>query len=418
MLRKIFSKILFSSIICSLIFLILLAFGWGSFSNWIENDEYKETRQFTATPLEILNQYSKLNQNGIIPFEEAQKRAKEAVLSLRYKENNYYWLADLQGHLIAHPFKPELAGKTLTVKTLNGKLFSEEVAEIAKTKGEGFLRYRWTKPGSDKIAEKISYVKIFPKWGWIVGAGVYLDDVEATKRKAFGYIAGIAALMITFAAIFVKLTSSFLKPLKTATNTLKKLAENDNEPNKRIEIEGDDEIGELAKWFNVFMDKTIEKHTSALMEKQKTLQLTKDELAEFNEKLGESAESYRLLIAQLPDMVAVHKDGRILYCNQAFIEASQREIEEILDSEITGFFEEKGKESLLQKTIATLEGKDVPNYELVMESKSGQRRQLLVKGAAIDYDGAPAFLMLFKDVTEHKALESQLAQAQKLESIG
>ncbi len=83
-----------------------------------------------------------------------------------------------------HPIKPSLNGKNLSkVKDKKGKLFIQEMSNIAKTKRGGVVEYYWSKPGHNEPVLKISYVELFKPWGWVIGTGVYTDDIEAQIKE-------------------------------------------------------------------------------------------------------------------------------------------------------------------------------------------------------------------------------------------
>jgi len=138
---------------------------------------------------------------------EAKKQALAAVSKLRYNGGEYFWINDLHPTMLMHPIKPELNGKDLTgFKDPNGFHLFVAFAEKGKSdKGEGFIPYLWPKPGSPKPVPKISFVRNFKQWQWIVGSGVYVDDVETAiasfRNKVL--IGFTLAFLLAFALFFV-----------------------------------------------------------------------------------------------------------------------------------------------------------------------------------------------------------------------
>ena len=117
--------------------------------------------------------------------EEHKADIASFVGALRYGPENkdYFWINDLEPRMILHPYKPELNGKDLSDnKDPNGKRLFVEFVRVCKEKGEGFVDYMWPKPGMDEPQPKLSFVKLLPEWGWIVGAGIYIDDVDALVK--------------------------------------------------------------------------------------------------------------------------------------------------------------------------------------------------------------------------------------------
>jgi methyl-accepting chemotaxis protein len=122
---------------------------------------------------------------------ESRLQANSAAIieNLRYGPENkdYFWINDTRPAMIMHPYKPQLNGKDLSAsQDPNGKKLFVEMVKVCKENGEGFVDYHWPKYGADEPQPKVSFVKLFKKWNWIIGTGVYMDDIEAivAARKA------------------------------------------------------------------------------------------------------------------------------------------------------------------------------------------------------------------------------------------
>ena len=125
---------------------------------------------------------------------EAKLQANSAAIieNLRYgpESKDYFWINDMHPTMIMHPYKPKLNGKDLSqIKDPNGKKLFVEFAKVCREKGEGFVDYYWPKYGADKPQPKVSFVKLFKKWNWIIGTGMYIDDVETLVDARKGEIA-------------------------------------------------------------------------------------------------------------------------------------------------------------------------------------------------------------------------------------
>ncbi|MEY2634058.1 MAG: hypothetical protein RIR00_2712 [Pseudomonadota bacterium] len=121
---------------------------------------------------------------GRLEEAQAKQNALEALRALRYDGNEYFWVNDLASRVLMHPIKPELEGKDLSgLKDPNGKLLFTEFVRTVKAQGSGFVDYYWPKPGSEAPVAKISFVQGFAPWGWVVGSGIYVDDVNAIFRS-------------------------------------------------------------------------------------------------------------------------------------------------------------------------------------------------------------------------------------------
>lgn len=118
---------------------------------------------------------------------ENQDKAKAAIKRLRFGVDGYFWINDYTPKMVMHPTNPALDGKDLSQnKDPNGKLLFNEFVAVTTKSGKGVVDYMWPKPGFEKPQPKISFVEGIKEWNWIVGTGVYADDIDAliAKEKA------------------------------------------------------------------------------------------------------------------------------------------------------------------------------------------------------------------------------------------
>jgi len=138
---------------------------------------------------------------GRMPRGQAQQAALRTLAGLRYDGAEYFWVNDMHPRVLMHPIKPELDGKDVGgMKDPNGlALFQAFVAEVRRA-GKGFVAYQWPKPGHDQPVDKVSYVMGFEPWGWIIGSGVYVDDLRQAALQRAAWMAGIVAGALMLAA--------------------------------------------------------------------------------------------------------------------------------------------------------------------------------------------------------------------------
>lgn len=186
----------------------------------------KETiRDLTRSAAHILEYYENKSQNGELSREEAQHKAMEEVRALRYGPENrdYFWINDMRPFMVMHPYRPDLEGKNIAdFKDPHGVLLFKEFVEATKENGTGYVSYSWQwKDDSTRIVPKLSYVQRFPPWQWIIGTGIYLEDV----RKEISLIT--QKLTVLFALIFavVVLSSGYVIRQGLQEATRKRLAE-------------------------------------------------------------------------------------------------------------------------------------------------------------------------------------------------
>jgi methyl-accepting chemotaxis protein len=217
-----------------------------------------ELRHLGDLALGIVKEEHAAAQKGGVSDADAQKRAMARVAALRYGNNDYYWINDMHPKMVMHPIRAEMNGNDLsTYKDPNGKLLFVDFVETVKKSGSGFVPYEWPKPGFDKPQPKLSYVVGFAPWNWVIGTGVYIDDLKAqawvsTQRSLI--IAGAILLLMLAVSIFV--ARSITAPLQCMTVTMNELAGGKLD----VEVPGigrGDEIGEMAKAVEVFKSNAV-----------------------------------------------------------------------------------------------------------------------------------------------------------------
>jgi methyl-accepting chemotaxis protein len=152
---------------------------------------------------------------GKLTEEAAKEAAKAAVKALRYSGSEYFWINDMHPTMVMHPIKPELDGHDLTEnKDPAGKHLFLEFVQTVKSDGGGFVWYLWPKPGSDTPVQKVSFVKGFEPWAWVIGSGVYVDNVAAAVSKRLSLAGGSAAVLaLLLIAVSVLITRSVIDQL-------------------------------------------------------------------------------------------------------------------------------------------------------------------------------------------------------------
>jgi len=149
----------------------------------IRKEVSKYLKEQTSFIFSIIEKEYETHKNTLTEA-ELQHRIKAIISESRYGENGYFWINDTKAVIVDHPIKPKLNGRNLANFTDKGgkKIFSE-FARVASASGEGFVDYVWPKPGFDKPQPKISFVKIFKPYNWVVGTGAYVSDVTSSIQK-------------------------------------------------------------------------------------------------------------------------------------------------------------------------------------------------------------------------------------------
>ncbi|WP_108063833.1 methyl-accepting chemotaxis protein [Poseidonibacter lekithochrous] len=121
---------------------------------------------------------------GTVSDDELKELIRNTVKSTRYGKTGYFWINDTAAKIVMHPIKPQLDGKDLAnYKDKGGKKIFSEFARVASSSGEGFVDYVWPKPGFEAPQDKVSFVKLFKPFNWVVGTGEYVDNVSDKLKK-------------------------------------------------------------------------------------------------------------------------------------------------------------------------------------------------------------------------------------------
>ena len=227
----------------------------------IHDDLYQGKAQQTQHVVQaasgILNYYHGLETAGSLSREAAQQQALSVVSQLRYDHDDYFWINDLRPFMVMHPTNPKLDGKDLSaIKDPDGFALFSEMARLAKDEGAGMVNYRWPKPGSEAPVQKTSYVQLFEPWGWVIGSGVYIDDMQAEfwaqVWKACWAGLGIALIM---AALVTVIARSIVRPLQETVQAMANIASGESDLTRSLDTHGQDEVTALAQHFNAFTAK-------------------------------------------------------------------------------------------------------------------------------------------------------------------
>ncbi|QPG62136.1 methyl-accepting chemotaxis protein [Pseudomonas sp. BIGb0427] len=217
----------------------------------------EKTRHVVETAAGVLAYYQGLEAAGTLSRDAAQQQALSAVRGLRYDQNDYFWINDLGPKMIMHPTNPKLDGQDLSaIRDPDGFALFNEMAALAKAKGAGSIDYRWPKPGASEPVKKTSYVQLFKPWGWVIGSGVYIDDMqdEFLRQLRDASILGLGiALVMTLLVVLI--ARSIARPLQEAVDAMATIASGESDLTRRLDTHGNDEVTQLGIHFNSFTGK-------------------------------------------------------------------------------------------------------------------------------------------------------------------
>ncbi|MET0071265.1 MAG: methyl-accepting chemotaxis protein [Candidatus Thiodiazotropha sp.] len=250
-------KLWLLTLVTSIGFFVITTLALEEYHRDLMKEKLIQTKVLVESAHSLISDYHLRLEKGDISKQEAQQMAMESIKGLRYDETNYFWINDMDARIVMHPIKPQIDGKDMSsFADPDGKLIFSEFAAIAKGEGEGMVPYKWPKPGSDEPVNKISYVKGFKPWGWVVGTGVYLDDVETEFwNNAFLLTATAIAVLVLLFGLSVIITRSIIRPLSETTAMLDDISKGDGDLTRRLSESGNDEVAQLSEAFNHFVEK-------------------------------------------------------------------------------------------------------------------------------------------------------------------
>ena len=218
----------------------------------------------------VIESYQHQQNAGALSESEAKSRAMAAIRSMRFGDNDYVWINDMTPKMVMHPIKPELDGKDLSgMHDPNGLALFVAMVDTVRQQGSGFVSYQWAKPGHEHPVPKVSFVKGFVPWGWVIGAGVYVDDVDAAFQREAMIIGGVILAVIVVSAIISLLISHHtVRPIESLNHQMTSIAGGHLEQVVQG-VERGDEIGSMATAVETFRLAAIERNRLEQQEKER-----------------------------------------------------------------------------------------------------------------------------------------------------
>ena len=175
-------------------------------------DKKRSMKNLTQTAWSTLAYFHNLQQIGKISIEDAKKSAITQLRNIRYGKNNkhYFWILNMRGTTLMHPYILKHEGVDMADLTdIDGKFFIKEFIQVAKNQKEGIVKYKWQiDDNQNTVGTKISYVKLFAPWGWIIGTGTYMEDINLHITSY------ISSILLTMFLIISSVTLIYIYVLK------------------------------------------------------------------------------------------------------------------------------------------------------------------------------------------------------------
>jgi methyl-accepting chemotaxis protein len=304
----------------------LVLVGLSSFMLWQQYQGSYDLRrisikQSVETVTSIVDWAYKQELAGTMTRAQAQAMATKAVNDARYSGKEYFWINDMDARMVTHPFRPDLNGKDVSsMKDPDGNAIFIQFNDAVRKDGSGFLSYQWPKPGLDKPVEKVSFVTGFKPWGWVIGSGLYMDDLRAEFLKSLSKTALVIAAAIAVVIILAtKITHSITHPLDRAVGVA--LAVSRGRLDNDVETTALDETGQLLRSMGEMQSTLIayeaaqkemaRQHAAGMLDYVMPLQ----QLDGFYHSMGESVntlvQSHIADTLKIVEVVAGYSEGRL-----------------------------------------------------------------------------------------------------------
>ncbi|MDP2890342.1 MAG: cache domain-containing protein, partial [Bacteroidota bacterium] len=355
-MKKVYLKIIIPSAVSILLFILtIFLIIIPRFQENIMNGKREMIKELTNSALSIVSKYENDERNGILTHEMAQETAISRIQYLRYGDENkdYFWITDMHPNMVMHPYRTDLNGKDLSnFRDPHGTLLFVECVKTVEKSGHGYVNYMWQwKEDSLHIVPKLSYVKAFNAWGWIIGTGIYIEDVKkeikALTKKLIWISTGISILI-----------ASLLFFISQQSLTIEK---------KRAKAEND---------------------------------------------LNESKEKYRTLVEAATEGLIMLADGRITFLNGVVCKMTGFANTELLNLPIIAMVSENNNKDLIETFSQNMirEGQ----YDIHLKKKNGGFIEVLITSSSAVFSGREVNIIIIKNITTDRNSNLSVLDYQKL----
>jgi len=238
--------------------LIVLGLALMQLNATLRTEIADRTQKTVEVAHSVVAHYHARQTAGLMTEAQAQEAARATLKSLRYGGEDYFWINDMHPTMVMHPTNPKLDGTDISQNVdADGVRMFQKMVDVVRADGAGFVAYQWNKPGQEQASPKISFVKGFAPWGWVIGSGVYTDEIAALVGKAALTLGVIALLAVAAMGVGGALIGrSVSRPVVALSGRMRALAAGD----KVSDIPGlqrRDEVGQMAAALEVFREAAI-----------------------------------------------------------------------------------------------------------------------------------------------------------------
>jgi|GEM_PF-1357342 len=480
--RNVLILLVTTAILATLVFVLLVPYVRGR----LVAVKKATLADMTAMAVGIVARYDRLAAEGRMTVAEAQKAAIAHLRGIRFDTDNrgYFWVNDRGPRVLMHPHRTDLEGRDVGQLTdEDGKrLFADGVAAASGPEGAGFIAYRWPAPRETAPAlPKVSHVRLYRPWGWIVGCGAYLHDIENEIRDLKTHLViGCLAVSAVVGLIVALLTWEAVKVERSRQEGWKMLRKRQEEHRAVLESSPHSivvyDLQGRAVYVNPAFSRTFGWSAAEVLgrridfvpedEREKTLagveqayaegyaalesrRLTRDgrlryvhvSAAAFRDETGaavgqvvnlvditdrraaeealrESEQKYRNLVENASDAIFITQDGVIKFPNRRMIEVSGYDAEALASLSFVDLIHPDDRPLIAMRHEKRMRGEPVSDtISFRGYNRTGRLMWLELNAVTVEWEGRPAGLNFLRDITERKRLEVEIQQAQRLESL-
>jgi len=309
-------------------------------------------RELTNAAWNVLAKFEHDESTGVLTRQQAQDQAIEQIRNLHYgsRMKDYFWINDMHPRMVIHPYRSDLDGSDLTDYTdPTGKRLFVEMVEVVRRNGAGYVEYLWQwQDDMNRIVPKISYVKGFAPWGWIIGTGIYIEDVRLEIARITNNIIQIS--LVILGVVSVLLATIIYSTLQT--------------------------------------------------ERQRSLA---------EQALRESEQKYRTLVESSSEGMLMALDGKYMYANQMISNLLGYSQAEFAGMQLHEVFHDDPHHPGTAYTRDLFSGKQVPEQsEAQMRTRSGEIKDVILAASRIEIGPRRGCILVVTDITTRKLAEDAL----------
>jgi len=355
LLRIVLPAVLAGVLFVLAIFLILIP----AMERQLMEGKKQTTQELTRAAVSVLQEYYNDETAGRLTRQQAQTEAAARIELLRYGDDgkDYFWITDMHPTMVMHPYLPELDGQDLSnYEDLRGKKMFVAFVDAVRENGSGFVDYYWQwKDNPNRIVPKLSYVEEFKPWQWVIGTGIYIEDVNqgiARVQRSVSYIS--LAIVIAIALLLFYVARQSLK---------------------------------------------IERRR-----------------ARAEQALHESHERYRALVEAATEGLLMSFEGKCSYANKPLLDMLGYTSEKLADKEVSGLLltESVNDRKAVEIIESLSKGDMAPSpFEARLRSKDGRPVEVLLAATPISLAGKTGFILIARSLSGQRAMEAALDETRR-----